>query len=202
MARRPAPELARLTVRIPVGSQGIWALIRELRIFLPADLTHSRLAADPSTIADYCRRLTRAGVLERAEDGLLTLVRDQPEAPRLRRDGSPAAEQGRGQEQMWRAMKMLAEFDALDLAAAASTDEVRVKPATATAYLKHLKAAGYLMVICPAQPGRGRAGGGAQARYRLKPGMNTGPLAPQIETTDYVYDPNTGRVMTAGNGES
>lgn len=196
MARRPAHVVAKIAVKVPCGQLGIWRVIRDLKTFEPTAL-RSLVAADPSTIADYCRRLALAGYLTRDEAGTYTLVKDQPDAPRLRRDGTPAAEFGLGQEQMWRSMKMLAEFSPRDLAVAASTDEVKVAVSTATTYIKHLRIAGYLMVVAASRPSRGKPGGGAQAVYRLKPNMNTGPLAPQIQTTDYVFDPNTGKVMGA-----
>ncbi len=192
MARKPAHIVAKIALTMPYGQQGCWAVIRQLRRFDRAAVT-ARVEADPATVGDYLKRLERAGYLGRAGDGPYELLRDQPDAPRLRRDGTPAAEPGLGQEQMWRSMKMLGEFTARELAAAASTDVARVTPATAASYIKHLHRAGYLACVAEA-----RCGGGAsraQARYRLKPAMNTGPLAPQVQRTDWVWDPNTRKAL-------
>lgn len=188
MARQPAHIVAKIAVTMPYGQQGCWLVIRELRRFVCAAVT-ARVTADPSTVAGYLTRLERAGYLTRGDDGVYELARDQPEAPRLKRDGTPAAETGLGQDQMWRSMKMLGEFSPRDLATAASTDAARVTPATATSYVKHLHRAGYLLCVAEGAAARG------QARYRLKPAMNTGPLAPQVQRTDWVWDPNTRKAL-------
>lgn len=192
MPRKPVHITAKIAVRTPCGEQGCWSVIRELRRF-DRPLLVLRVQAHPTTVADYLRRLTLAGYVTRSDNAVYELVNDQPDAPRLRRDGTPAAEPGIGQEQMWRSMKMLGEFSPRELAAAASTDAARVTPTTAASYVKHLWRAGYLLCVAEARFGVGKAG--AQARYRLKPSMNTGPLAPQVQRTDWVWDPNTRKAL-------
>ncbi len=189
MARQPAHIVARLSVRMPYGQEGIWKVIRELRAFTAGDIA-ARVAADPATIRGYLRRLHLAGLIRRADCGGYTLESDQPAAPRLRADGSPAAETGCGQDHMWRAMKMLDSFDAVDLAQVSSTDTVLVTAAAAASYIGHLYRAGYLTLLCPAVPGSGR---GRKAVYSLDRRMNTGPQAPQVQRTDWIWDPNTRR---------
>ncbi len=197
MGRQSADALAQINVRVPRGNQAYWEIIRELRTFTITDI-EQRCNVLRNTIGDYVRRLARAGVIvaegKRDKTIIYRLVTDQPDAPAVRRDGSLTMPQGLGQEQMWRTMKMLKTFDAAELAASASTDTVGVSLETAKTYVSHLLRAGYLIVVVPAKPGY-KPGTGNPARYRLRPDMITGPLAPQIQRTDWVWDPNRKQVM-------
>jgi hypothetical protein len=205
MGRHASDVMAVLTVRVPRGHQGFWEIIRELhrkrKTWTLRDVD-GESNTTKKTVHDFIQRLARGGFIQKVglRDGspLYKLVKDQPAAPRLKRDGSPAAEQGRGQDQMWRSMKMLRTFDLRELSLHASTEEVPVSQIAAKHYIKHLKAAGYLTVVLPGRAGR-------QARltvYRLIPFMNTGPLAPQIQRTDFVWDPNRLEVMAPESGKA
>ena len=81
-------------------------------------------------------------------------------APRLTRTGKPVT-QAAGVENMWRSMRMLAEFTARDIAAHTTTDLVGVTEMTAKSDCSLLFRAGYLRVTRKAVPGR------AIATYRL-----------------------------------
>jgi hypothetical protein len=197
--RRPVDYIARITVRRPYGQDGIWQVIRDLRRFDVAGI-RARVEADGSTIRDYVNRLEKGGFVRRVDGDKRAwdVAIDQPETPRLRKDGSPCAETGRGQDNMWRSMKMLPRFDAAELARAASADPVTVDVVAAKNYIHHLFRAGYLTQVAP-----GQAGGRKTARlavYALKPAMNSGPLAPQIQRTDWVWDPNTKRAISPDQG--
>lgn len=207
MARRPADEMARLTARVPRGQQGFWDVIRDLRTFTISDIDQRSNVARP-TVQDFVRRLERGGYVRRtglrpvgrgSPAKVYELVADQPEAPRLRRDGSPARDTGRGIEQMWRTAKMLGRFTCRELAVHAATEVAPVSVETAKAYCRHLARAGYLVIAQPAKAGH-KPGTGQQAVYRLRPDMNTGPLPPQIQRTDWVWDPNLKRVMGPEGG--
>lgn len=197
MGRIASDVLAKLTVRVPRGNQAYWEIIRELRTFTLSDID-SRCFVRRDTIGDYVRRLVKAGFV--AIEGMCgdavmyRLEIDQPDAPRVRRDGSIANEIGVGQDRMWRSMKMLKTFTAEELAASASLGPETVTVGTAKEYLKHLQRAGYLTIVVAATPGY-RSGTGNPARYRLRPDMITGPLAPQVQRTDWVWDPNRKAVM-------
>lgn len=200
MSRIASDIMFTLTVRVPRGYQGFWDIIRDIAP-LPFTLSdiEQRTNVRRDTVRDYVKRLERAGYIEQTgatDAGALVyrLVRNTGAyAPRLQRDGTEVM-QGNGQDQMWRAMKMLDRFTARELAVHASTEDVPVKESTAKAYIKHLLKAGYLVDNRQPAP-RPRT-------YRLKPSMNTGPLAPQVQRTDYVFDPNRNTVMQAGDGES
>lgn len=190
----PADVKARLTVRVPRGQQAFWEIMRELRTFTLGDV-EQRCNVHRDTIGEYVRRLAKAKIVaatdKRGTEIVYRLLVDQADAPSVRRDGTLTIPQGIGQERMWRSMKMLKTFDAPELAAAASLDDVTVTTATAADYIKNLYHAGYLSVVTPAKGG----GTGYPARYRLRPNMITGPLAPQIQRTQWVWDPNRKCVM-------
>ncbi|MFP4900678.1 hypothetical protein ACLFKT_16225 [Paraburkholderia sp. BR14261] len=115
------------------------------------------------------------------------------EAPRLDRQGRPVV-QSRGNENMWRTMRIMGEFSPTELAVRASTAETEVAEATAKAYVKYLANAGYLNLVDPGHPFiKGK--GAKQARYRLAAGKYTGPRPPMIQRTKSVYDPNLGKIM-------
>jgi len=177
----------------PSGRQAMWERMRELRRFTLADLDHLNVERD--TIKTYVRSLVRGGYLKmersdgpggRYAPALYELLRDVGlEAPKLRRDGSPA-HQGRSREQMWRAMKMMGKFTPRDLAVTASTEDAAVSEDDAKSYVKHLFAAGYLAVLRAGKPPR------TQGLYRLV--KNTGPLPPMVTRAKIVWDPNLGRI--------
>lgn len=181
--------MVELTAKVPRGHQGFWDVIRELHQqqgeWTVADID-ARCNVAKDTIRDFLRRLTVAKFIEvvreepagpRKAAKVYRLVRNQVEAPKLRRDGSPAKDLGRGQDQMWRTMKMHERFSAADLALLSSTSDIKVTQSTAASYVKHLLAAGYLKRV-------------SRGVYRLRPDRNTGPLAPQIYRSDFVFDPN------------
>lgn len=194
MARKPAHIVAKIAVQMPYGQDGVWQVIRERKAGVLTDILE-RVAADRRTVTGYLERLRKGGFVGPA-DGAdeWRLLIDQPDTPRLRRDGSLAADTGRGQDNMWRTMKMLDRFTAADLARLASTDAVTVKTAAAESYIKHLYRAGYLNLEIASKPGS-RAAAGRKAAYSLRPAMNTGPLPPQVQRTDWVWDPNTLRAL-------
>jgi hypothetical protein len=190
MARLPSHIMARITARVPYGQDGIWQAIREHGTITVTDILE-RVAADRRTVEDYLRRLEMAGFVGRSAEhpARWEMLIDDPETPRLRKDGTPAADIGRGQDCLWRTMKMLGAFDAESLAAAASLPEVPIRTSSAARYLKQLHAAGYLIIVRPPQKGfRGRT------VYALDPTRNTGPRAPQVQASDCVFDPNTAEI--------
>lgn len=203
MARKPVTQYA--------GGQGprqrIWNAIRELHIagksaFTERDIWQITLGRETdvelSAVRDYRRCLVAAGIMEqvgapedRYVEALYRLTGDEGmEAPRLRKDGTRVT-QGLPQEQMWRTLRMTkGDINGTELAAHASTSQIPVALSAAKDYIKHLFAAGYLVVTDPAK-GVGRRN--RLARYRLI--KNTGPRPPMIQKTDAVYDPNLDEVV-------
>ena len=163
--------------------QAIWAAIRRLGAFVPKEVRY-KTRCSRSQVDEYVACLLAAGIVERVagEPGRYVLVWDRgSDAPRVRRDGTPVT-QGRGRENMWRTMKVLGTFSALELAINASTEEHAVAKREADTYCRYLEKAGYLHKL----------NGGL---FSLVRAMHTGPKPPMIQRVKQVYDPNLGRVV-------
>ncbi len=202
MAPRPLVEHVALTLRVPRGQDGFWAIITDLATagatWTLADVD-ARSNVDPDTISEYLRRLVKGGWVEVVGSqrfGSITrrsyrLVRTSREAPRLRRDGTAFAETAR--DRMWRAMKMLDTWTPADLAAATETEASPPVPIlTVKTYVWRLDAAGIVQKVDPGKPG-------TQATYRLL--RNVGAAAPRILRTHLVFDPNSNTVLGAPEAE-
>lgn len=169
------------------GRTELWRALRQLKS-ATAESIKVTARAHWRTANEYLDLLHKAGYVsvENASaprrEQVITLIRDVGmEAPRLRRDGSESPTPAT--DRLWRAIKMLGWFTAVDLAAAAEADLAHAKD-----YLKHLSRAGYLAV--EGGPPKG-------ARYRLNASRNTGPLPPQIQRTKTLYDPNLKQIVWA-----
>ncbi len=196
--RLPADQVA--AAAKPADRQALWDAIRATKgeTFVVADI---RRATDRNqkTIADYLHCLVAGGFIENAAQTSLSgparywLIGSPPvEAPRLRKDGTPVT-QGGGTENMWRTMRMLAEFSARDVAAHANTEAVAVSESTAKTYCSMLYGAGYLRQTQAPRPGR-------LAVYRLI--RRSGPRPPMIQRIKRVFDPNTGEVWDVRPAET
>ncbi|WP_413206751.1 hypothetical protein [Rhodospirillum sp. A1_3_36] len=204
MVRKPIDGRVTLRVRVPHGREDFWRIMRERKNFSLADL-YGASHAPRDSIRAYVHSLVLAGFLKveaepsGSDPRMYKLLRDQPSAPRVRRDGSIAVDQGLGRDCLWRTMKMLGDFNYRELAIQASTSEIKVQPSAVKIYVGHLHRAGYLALVSPAHSGAGEWA--RIARYRLLPSMNTGPLAPQIRQTKWVWDQNRRRPMGEGTVE-
>jgi len=190
---------------VTTGRDSIWLAIRKLVRFTTMDI-ENETRQPLSTIRTYVQGLERAGYLKKAgekQTGTLPqqhratiweLINDIGiETPRVTKDGK-AVTQGRKRENMWRAIKILNDFDAIDLIVHASTESDPVSLSTAKEYIKFLHKAGYLVLRQKSQPGN-KPGTGKKARYRFLPSKNTGPLPPMIQRVKHLYDPNLGEVV-------
>ena len=173
--------------------QAVWDAIRRMRRFtVPVVRDETLLKTD--TVRDYILGLEAAGYVRKITESSgvgvparWELAKDAgSEAPRVRRDGTPVI-QGQGRENMWNAMRILRDFTARELAVAASMPNCRVKELTAEDYIKHLHRAGYL-----------RKNG---SRYMFLPGAYTGPMAPMIQRTKRVWDPNLKQIRWSSHIE-
>jgi len=201
MARRPA-RLERAGALTP--RDRIWAAIRAFShptasgaLFSPAEvMVMTALHAD--TVRTYIQGLAAAGYLQRHEAhrpfdqprrefAQYRLVRDVgADGPRVTADGKPVTA-GQGREGMWQSLRVLREFNADELALAASSASHVVSTEEAVNYLYHLRKAGYVAEAVPARPG-------TKARYRFVRSRNTGPRAPIVGRDKSVMDANTGEV--------
>lgn len=203
--RKPA-DVYQAATGHELPNEAVWIAIRQLRVFDKVSL-YKRMARSgvvgvhEDTIKAYLKRLEKGGyltteIIPGETSGLYgaakiyqyTLIRDVGvEAPRLNPSGNPTM-QGRGNENMWRSMKMLRSFDFRELASASTTDDVIVTIETARKYVMFLSSAGYLVEVQAATHS-------APTRYRLKSTMNTGPKSPMVQRTHNVYDPNIKRII-------
>lgn len=200
--RPPTPELHALRVEIPRGFADYWSIIRELDAQGPWTIAMvvGRTRSHHEVVGRYVRRLRKGGYAEvvgSIERGglkpvsLYQLLKTPTAAPRLRENGSECLPTV--QEQMWVAMRSLQQFDARELSFAATTDEVSPSLAAAKSYVARLAAAGYLTMV---RPGKGGSAG-RLAVWRLKAAMNTGPLAPMVMHTRFVWDQNRAAIIGA-----
>lgn len=181
----------------------VWAAIRERKIFTRADIIvfiagHKYSGISDYTVNSYIQRLVKGGVLAVIESKQVRgvsqlhtyeLIKDcGVHAPRFDKSGKRSTS-GIGRECMWRAMKMLGEFNAAELVAASSNERVTVQEHEAKYFIKHLFKAGYLHRTHAGTKHTGLS------RFRLLPSKNTGPRPPQIQRVLSVYDPNLAQVV-------
>ncbi|RWO83970.1 MAG: hypothetical protein EOS18_03750 [Mesorhizobium sp.] len=186
---RPLVDMIKLSLVVPRGEAGFWSIILDLdkKGTWTGKQVADRTNVSRNIVNDYLRRLSIGGfteIVEQTTTGRMgrnvrpaivyRLLKRPTRAPRLRRDGSLIAETAK--EQLWRAIRMAKEFNALDLPQLCASD---VKPATAKSYVYALAACGVLV--------------GKWPNYRLR--LNVGSAAPKILTTRFVFDPNKNVVL-------
>jgi hypothetical protein len=187
---------------IPIlrGRDHTWSIIRDLTavdrdtLFGPAVIHARSSGVELATIRRELVTLERAGFLARVQvDGraLWRVVQRPTRLPSLSADGR-IVETGQGA--MWNAIRALGSFTHAEVALAASTEELPVSPVAAKSYVLKLGEAGYLKMERPATSKR-------QARWRLRPSMNSGPLPPKILRTKLVYDANRNEVYGLADAE-
>jgi len=117
--RLPAPEEQK-------RRQKLWKLMKKMKQFTAAELAR-RTGYCKARVREYLLGLNKAGYLRVVSSGgkcnkkVYELIKDAPEAPRVKSDGSLVIE-GLGREQMWRSMRILRQFSLDDLIAAPSTE--------------------------------------------------------------------------------
>lgn len=185
MSRRPVHLVVAEANGKPYGRRAVWLAIRELREFTAAHLHAHAGVVSRALVAGYLLSLCKAGYLEKVRRAgnrhIFRLVRDTGvDAPRLRRNGTevPAT----GQQNMWVAMRIVGGFTPREIMEAASTKASPISLTSAELYLRSLHAVGYL---CAAT--------GDEEAYRLV--RDTGGLAPMIQRTRCVFDPNLNRIV-------
>ena len=191
--------------RVLRGNDHFWSIIMDRhhagQDFSVSDIDGASNARD-TTVRDFVRRLRKAGLIEEVGPAPIgTAPRYRPTvvqsvAPRVRRDGSVIESQP-ATRCMWNLMRGpvgRSGFTYRDLVSWSQTDETPISQHTAKAYIKTLKAAGYLIEVDPGKPG-------TPATWRLDPGMNTGPQAPMILRTRLVFDPNRQEVFGPAEAE-
>jgi hypothetical protein len=185
-----------LKVRVPRGNAGFWEIICKLHRaqgdFTVADID-GESNVNVKMIQKYVRLLIAGGFVERVgrkdrpakrfEASRFRLLKSPNRAPRVRADGSGIADAAIGN--LWTAIRGIKSFGLRELMFTAATDDVKPSYALTKRYVCYLTTAGYLTVVLSAV-------GSKPATWRLKPGMDTGPLPPCLKAlrADAMYDPN------------
>jgi len=189
VSRQPVHiEAARAGGR-PYGRRAVWGAIRKLGAFTKRELRLELPHATKHAVDEYLSALIKAGYVTPGEmvkvplstgrERRYHLERDTGvDAPRLKKDGTELPLTA--QQLMWMAMKPLGWFSIGDLAGHAGTDQAQVPYEAARSYVRHLHLAGYV---------RSNTQGSA---FRLV--KDTGGLAPMVQRTKVVFDPNTNTV--------
>lgn len=147
---------------------------------------YARSNTQMGNVQDFARRLVAGGFIERQGDGSYRVIRKQDATPSVRRDGT-VMEGATCNQAMWNLMRGPVGrrgFTVDDLVHYASTDTLQIARTSAKSYVQRLSEAGYLVALQPGKPG-------TLAVWSLLPKMNTGPKAPKILRTRFVFDPNT-----------
>lgn len=172
--------------------QRVWEALRANRDGASCYALARASNVDDAAVLVYLRCLIAGGYVERKgvsyPTSVYPLLRDVgADAPRLNRNGTPST-RGQGQEAMWRALRIVADIDAPELAEIASAGEVKVGLRAAVSYLDWLRRAGYVVRVT-------QGASGTYARHRLVAGKYTGPRPPMVQRVGQVFDPNTGEVV-------
>ena len=190
MNRPFAPPLKR---PLPRGPEHYWKVMQEAgtKGFLIHELVGQTNSRSYTTLHLYVLALRDMGAIREigreparqpgADDAVrYAVVKTLRAAPVIRRSDY-TGRRGRGQEQVWTAMRALPQFTVAELAAVASTEDVGIQPVVASKYVKRLFRAGLLTaVVRPDKSSPGRRPGARAGVYRLKPSFNRGPRPPAI----------------------
>jgi len=206
MGKKPVPLIAS---GAKSTTDVMWATIRKLKTFSSKALLseiNRTLPVKDRTVKLYVDRLLKghyltvkavANVSGCRREHVYELINDVGiDTPQLTMDGTPSP-QGMAREQLWRAMRIMGDFDAWDLMLAASTERKAIRISVAVEYIKHLYDAGYLAKTTECSRGLSPR----RARYHFLPSMFSGPKPPQVQQVKQVFDPNLGKVMPKVNRE-
>lgn len=175
--------------------QHMWEAIRAKREGFTIQDVAATTDLSMEAVKSYVTALKRGKWLAQINDtrtrGVMkryVLVRDNGiEAPRITLQGQLVT-QGLVQEQLWRTMRLIGEFDHRQLAAQASTPSHPVSLSATRDYLRHLAHAGYIRRVSGNRQGQ-------LIRWAFNHTHYTGPRPPIVQRTQSVYDPNLGKVV-------
>ncbi|TPI10281.1 hypothetical protein [Mesorhizobium sp. B4-1-1] len=181
-------DMVKINLKVPRGEAGFWSIILKLDAAGPWTIRQvgDRTNSKQRIVDNYVRRLLLAGFVEIAKTEprkgpgnfaqarYFRLLKSPLIAPRIKQDGTLLPETGN--EQVWRAIRMLKSFSALELHEHCASE---VAPGSAGNYARALAATGVIVGTWP--------------NYRLV--RDLGPAAPKLLTAKMVFDPNTSAVL-------
>lgn len=171
--------------------QRIWDALKECPDRSSSNVISRKTGIHYRTVKRYMISLKREGYLEEVRryfgEPEFRLVRDSGvDFPKIM-VGKKESYKETAKEIMWRGIRILGEFSAIDLLSLADTTAA-IKLSTAQRFIKHLNRAGYFDLAGKSRPGM-------LSRYRLRRTMNTGPKAPMVQSGGQVFDPNIGKIV-------
>jgi len=189
MARKPIHETA--TARRAATRDAAWPIIRAYgRPFSFKELLYATSMHEKS-VRDYLKDLIRAGFIVQTGYKYALAKDNGLESPRINREGEVVASSTKS-EAIWRAARILGEFDARDILAALSGLEVPATLAYVKDYLNNLHKARYLTIARESHPHR-------KAQFRFVSARYTGPKPPKVQRSSAVFDANLNRVVWQGD---
>ncbi|NMZ13981.1 hypothetical protein HBO07_22115 [Pseudomonas proteolytica] len=183
---------ANLTMQDGKGNQQrVWDKLRECQGRISSNLISRKTGIHYRTVKRYMISLKKEGYLEQVGmyfgEPLYNLVKDSGvDFPKII-VGKKESYKETAKEIMWRGVRILGEFSAIDLVSLADVS-TPIKLSTAQRFIKHLNRAGYFDLVGKPRPG-------TLSRYRLRRAMNAGPKTPIVQCGGQVFDPNFGKVF-------
>lgn len=160
----------------------LWVTAQELGTFSLGQLMAAVGNCDDLNVRNIIRSWEKLGMVQKRAGGktLPKFLYD------TRQDRTEDLIKGKsGQENMWRAARLLGSFSPAILAMHAATDETPVTEREALNYCRLLLRGGFVRVAQTAIPGK------RSPIYRII--LNTGPEHPREYRVRAIWDPNTGR---------
>lgn len=183
-------------VRLPMDHASVWEAARQFGAagFTARQLWEctsglSRIGIERWIEAMIARDAIKVAPGPQKSVAYLVIAEDAP--------AGPESSDELARRHMWTAIRVLPQFGAAELGAAASTDAVTISFRVAHAYIRLLAASGVLTVVKPPNSGRPDTG-----IWRLRPARNTGPLPPRLIQAAFVVDPNLGAPLGEAEGRS
>jgi len=177
-----------------IGRDAIWTAIRSFKCEFTIASIEMSTQQKVDTIRKYIAGLVAAGYLTQTnkaehkagQQKRYLLINDIGlERPYVDSAGN-ASRQYPGRDAMWRTIRILRDYDCVELAVNATTIAHKVTEDEAARYLRLLNNAGILSR---------KKNGNKRARYSLIASKNNGPLPPAIQRSQQVFDRNIGQVV-------
>ncbi|ENX20161.1 hypothetical protein F892_03084 [Acinetobacter vivianii] len=183
--------------------QRLWTAIRKSAAEFTAKAVCEEAKMKYASAHDYIKSLELAGFIQETRreqvEGrskaiqtiFYKLINDVGyTAPMVRKNGEIVQEMSAHQA-IWNTLRITGHaFTADEIAKVSSTDTLEVKSGSASLFLKALLDAGYVRIT---KQSTYRKNG--QAKYQLKPNMNTGVKPPSIRRAVQVFDYNLNKIM-------
>lgn len=185
MAQRPISQA--VLARRAITRDAVWPIIRafEGKFVFKQLLLKTDMHA--TSVREYLKLLVKAGFVSRSGNYYQLIKDNGREAPRINSSGQVVIESTKS-EAIWRAVRILGEFDVTEIIIALTSLEVPTTPGYVKDYLTNLCKARYIVMSSEGAPGK-------KARYRFVESRYTGPKPPKIQRNTAIFDANLNKVV-------